>query len=239
MLQPRQDDLLAGLLDLAGEEDLVEDGVDLVEVEDEVELAHVAEEGVEHLDEEVDRLEERQLVVVGVDARAKEEPRVPPVHDLVVPELDKVGLVLLVPRRDEPVDLLSLWSAGVRRSRKERGGGAWDGALAGIIHCLGTGGRESVRLKRGGRRESAHTSPLSLIFSSSSYGTYHLASRVLPLVGRVSVRIRISQGGLVEERPNSLPVLDQDKGQHLGRLWLAVGRRGDEARMVWELVSKH
>ena len=114
VLQPRQDDLLAGLLDLAGEEDLVEDGVDLVEVEDEVELAHVAEEGVEHLDEEVDRLEERQLVVVGVDARAEEEPRVPPVHDLVVPELDKVGLVLLVPRRDEPVDLFvgRLRSAG-------------------------------------------------------------------------------------------------------------------------------
>ena len=30
MLQPRQDDLLAGLGDLAGEENFVEDGVDLV-----------------------------------------------------------------------------------------------------------------------------------------------------------------------------------------------------------------
>lgn len=100
MLEPRQHDLLARLLDLAGQEDLVEDGVDLVEVEDEVELAHVAEEGVEHLDEEVDGLEKGELVVVGVDARAKEEARVPAVDDLVVAELDKVGLVLLVARGD-------------------------------------------------------------------------------------------------------------------------------------------
>jgi len=106
VLQPRQHHLLASLLDLAREEDLVQDGVDLVEVEDEVELAHVAEEGVEHLDEEVDGLEVGQLVVVGVDARAEEEPRVPPVHQLVVAELDKVGLVLLVARRHESVHLL-------------------------------------------------------------------------------------------------------------------------------------
>lgn len=57
MFEAGEDDLLASLLDLAGEEDLVEDGVDLVEVEDEVELADVAEEGVEDLDEEVDGLE--------------------------------------------------------------------------------------------------------------------------------------------------------------------------------------
>ncbi len=105
MLEAGEDDLLAGLLDLAGEEDLVEDGVDLVEVEDEVELADVAEEGVEHLDEEVDGLEVGQLVVVRVDARAEEQAGVPPVHDLVVPELHEVRLVLLVPRRDQPVHL--------------------------------------------------------------------------------------------------------------------------------------
>lgn len=105
MLQPRQHDLLARLLDLAGEEHLVEDGVDLVEVEDEIELADVAEEGVEHLDEEVDGLEVGELVVVCVDAGAEEEPRVAAVDDLVVAELDKVGLVLLVARGDEAVDL--------------------------------------------------------------------------------------------------------------------------------------
>lgn len=105
MLESREHDLLASLFDLASKEDLVEDGVDLVEVEDEVELAHVAEEGVQDLDEEVDGLEIRQLVVVGVDARAEEEARVPSVHHLVVPELDEVGLVFLVAGRYEAVDL--------------------------------------------------------------------------------------------------------------------------------------
>lgn len=115
MLQPRQHDLLARLLNLPGQEHLIENRIDLVEVEDEVELAHVAEEGVEHLDEEVDGLEEGELVVVGVDTRAKEEPRVPPVHHLVVAELDEVGLVLLVARRDEAVDLFG------GRGREEMG----------------------------------------------------------------------------------------------------------------------
>lgn len=105
MLQPRQHHLLARLLNLPGQEHLVQDRVHLVEVEDQIQLAHVAEEGVEHLDEEVDRLEKRELVVVGVDARAKEEARVPPVDYLVVAELDEVGLVFLVARGDEAVDL--------------------------------------------------------------------------------------------------------------------------------------
>lgn len=104
MFQPRQHDLLTRLLNLARQKDLVEDGVDLVKVEDEVELADVAEEGVEHLDEEVDGLEEGELVVVCVDAGAEEEAGVAAVDDFVVAELDKVGLVLLVARGDEAVD---------------------------------------------------------------------------------------------------------------------------------------
>lgn len=117
MFQPRQHDLLARLLNLPRQKNLVQDRVHLVEIKDQVQLAHVAEEGVEHLDEEVDRLEERELVVVGVDARAKEEPGVPPVDHLVVAELDEVGLVFLVPRGDEAVDL----------RREGRGGLAGDG----------------------------------------------------------------------------------------------------------------
>lgn len=105
MFQPRQDDLFTSLLDLSGKEDLVEDGVDLVEVEDEVELADVAEEGVENLDEEVDGLEVGELVVVCVDAGAEEEAGVAAVDDLVVAELDEVGLVLLVAGGDEAVHL--------------------------------------------------------------------------------------------------------------------------------------
>jgi hypothetical protein len=120
VLQPRQHDLLARLLDLAGQEDLVEDSVDLVEVEDQIQLADVAEEGVEDLDEEVDGLEEGELVVVGVDAGAEEEARVPPVDDLVVAELDKVGLVLLVSGRDEAVDLVGAMSERGERAHWRR-----------------------------------------------------------------------------------------------------------------------
>ena len=49
-------------------------------------------------------LEVGELVIVGVDASAEEEPRVATVDDLVVAEFDKVGLVLLVARRDKAVD---------------------------------------------------------------------------------------------------------------------------------------
>lgn len=105
MLQPCQHNLFARLLNLARQEDLVQDGVDLVEVEHEVELADVAEKGVEDLDEKVDGLEVGELVVVGVDAGAEKETGVPAVDDLVVAELDKVGLVLLVSGGDEAVDL--------------------------------------------------------------------------------------------------------------------------------------
>ncbi|KYK59307.1 hypothetical protein DCS_00437 [Drechmeria coniospora] len=103
--RPRQNDLLARLLDLASQEDLVQDGVDFVKVEYEIELADIAEEGVEHLDEEVDGLEKGELVVVGVDAGAEEEAGVATVDNLVVAELDEIGLVLLVAGSDEPVDL--------------------------------------------------------------------------------------------------------------------------------------
>ena len=105
MLQPRQNNLLTRLLNLPRKDHLVQYGVHLVKVEDEVQLAHVAEEGVQHLDDEVDGFEVRQLVVVGVDARAEEEAGVAAVDDLVGAELDEVGLVLLVAGGYEAVDL--------------------------------------------------------------------------------------------------------------------------------------
>ena len=105
VLESGQDGLLARLLNLAGEKDLVEDGVDLVKVEDEIELGDVAEEGVEDLDEEVYGLEVGELIVICVDADTKEEAGVAAVDDFVVAKLDKVGLVLLVARRDEAMDL--------------------------------------------------------------------------------------------------------------------------------------
>jgi hypothetical protein len=79
MLQPRKNHLLAGLLDLARKKHLVQDRIDLirspasaastharrgakanlVEIEHQVQLAHVAEELVQNLHEEVYRLEVR------------------------------------------------------------------------------------------------------------------------------------------------------------------------------------
>ena len=53
----------------------------------------------------MDGLQIREFVVVGVDADAEEEPRVPPVDDFKVAEFDEVGLVFLVAGGDEAVDL--------------------------------------------------------------------------------------------------------------------------------------
>lgn len=99
--------MFARLLDLAREEHLVEDSVHFVKVEDQIEFADVAEEGVENLDKEVDGLEIGQFIVVGVDARAEEETCVATVDDLVVAELDEIGLVFLVTRRYKPVHLIA------------------------------------------------------------------------------------------------------------------------------------
>ena len=69
------------------------------------------------------RFQVRQFVIVRIDACAEEQPCVPPVHDLGhVAELDEVGLVLLVARRDQAVDLGV--SDGHVRSRRGRRGGS-------------------------------------------------------------------------------------------------------------------
>lgn len=112
---------LGGLPDLPGQEHLVHDRVDLVEVEHEVQLADVVEVLVEHLHEVVDGLQVAEIVVVHVHADAEVQPCVAPVHDLEVTELeaeiclnergifgeylDEVG-VLGVPDCDDGVHLL-------------------------------------------------------------------------------------------------------------------------------------
>lgn len=74
-----------------GEEDLVHEPVGLVEIEDEVKLADVGKVAVEDLDEEVDRVERQQLVVVGVDGREEVERRVALVDELERAPVDKVA----------------------------------------------------------------------------------------------------------------------------------------------------
>jgi hypothetical protein len=77
----------------------------LIEIKNQVQLTHVPKEAIQHLNEEVDRLQISQLVVVRVHAGAEEEPRVSAVDNLVVAELHEVGLVLLVARGYEAMDL--------------------------------------------------------------------------------------------------------------------------------------
>lgn len=94
-LHGRYDGVLAGLHDFASEDDFVQNSVDLVEVEDDVKLADVAEVLVHGLNEEVDELHRsimpylqvRQLVVIDIHAQRKVQPCVPLVDDLEVAEL--------------------------------------------------------------------------------------------------------------------------------------------------------
>lgn len=53
----------------------------------------------------MDRLEIGQFVVVGIDAKTEEEARVSTIDDLEVAELNKVGLIFLVPWCDKTMDL--------------------------------------------------------------------------------------------------------------------------------------
>jgi hypothetical protein len=78
----------------------------LIEVKYQVQFTHIAKEGIQHLNEEMYSLQVCQLVIVCVNARAEEKAGISTVHDLGhVAELDEVGLVFLVSRRNEAVDL--------------------------------------------------------------------------------------------------------------------------------------
>ncbi|KAI7288120.1 hypothetical protein KC345_g6 [Hortaea werneckii] len=69
---------------------------DFTKVEDEIQLAYVAEELIQHFYKEVDGFQIGQLVVVGIDTGTEEESGVATVDDLAAAaELDEVGLVLI------------------------------------------------------------------------------------------------------------------------------------------------
>ncbi len=74
----------------------------LVKVEDNVELADVAEELVQELHKQMDGLQVRQLVVRHVHPQGKVQARVPPVNQLAALVLHKVG-VLAVPAHNQLV----------------------------------------------------------------------------------------------------------------------------------------
>lgn len=77
----------------------------LIEVKHQIKLTNIPKEAIQHLDKEVYRLQICQLVIIRVDASAEKEACIAAVDYPVVAELDEVGLVLLVARRDEAVDL--------------------------------------------------------------------------------------------------------------------------------------
>ncbi len=121
----------------------------LVEIKDQIKLAHISEKAIEHLDEEMDGLQVSQLVVVRIHADAEEEPGVAPVDDFEGSELDKVGLVLLITGSNEAVDLFSFLS-------RERSVNPFPpDYLTRIMQGKGRGGA------------TMPTSPLSFTFSSS------------------------------------------------------------------------
>ena len=78
----------------------------LVKVEHQVQFTDIAKELIQHFHKEMYRFQVCELVVVRVYTRAEEQPSIAAVDDFRgAAELDEVGLVLLVARRDEAVDL--------------------------------------------------------------------------------------------------------------------------------------
>jgi len=59
----------------------------LVEVEDQVQLTHIAEVVVKYLHKQVDTLQVGKLIVCDVNTHGKEQTRIPPVYHFVGLEL--------------------------------------------------------------------------------------------------------------------------------------------------------
>ena len=74
---------LARLLYLAPEDVLVKNGVHLVEVKHNVQLAHIAEELVKDAHEQVDCLHEQQLIVCHIGTEAEVQTSIPAVNELI------------------------------------------------------------------------------------------------------------------------------------------------------------
>ena len=83
--------LLVGLNDVAADDHLFEDEVSLMEIEDEVELAHITEVLVEDLDEVMNNVEYNQFVVFLFYACYEVQRRIALKHDFVVAPLQEMG----------------------------------------------------------------------------------------------------------------------------------------------------
>jgi hypothetical protein len=79
------------LLELATDDELVQYVIRFVKIEDQIELAYVAEIPIENLHKEVDRVESHELVVGVLDATDEIQTRVPLVDELELLPLDDVA----------------------------------------------------------------------------------------------------------------------------------------------------
>ena len=100
----------------------------LVEIEDQIQLANIPKKAIQHLHKEMYCLQIRQLVVVGIHTDTEEQACVAAINYFQGAELDEVGLMFLVSRRDETVDLLpriggKLRICGRQRQRCDSGRG--------------------------------------------------------------------------------------------------------------------
>jgi len=82
---------LGCLANLASEEHLVDDSINFVEVEHQIQLAHIVKVFVQHFHEIMNRLEITQVVIINVHTDAEIEASIAAVHNLKVAKLEKSG----------------------------------------------------------------------------------------------------------------------------------------------------
>lgn len=78
---------LTCLSNLSGQKHFIHDTVHLVEVEHEIQFAHVVEVLIQNLDEVVYSFQVGQIVITDVDTDAKIQASIPTVYDLEIAEL--------------------------------------------------------------------------------------------------------------------------------------------------------
>lgn len=107
LLESCQNDVFTCFFDLTRQEHFIQNSIHFVKVEHEVQLTYIVKEGVKDLDKQMDGFQICEFVVVGVHAYTKEETSVTSIHYLVIPKLYEVGLVFLVTRSNQSVNLSS------------------------------------------------------------------------------------------------------------------------------------
>lgn len=96
LLQPGQNHLFAGLLQLSSQKDLVQNRVDLVKVEHQIQLANVAEKRIQNLHKQMNCLQIEQFIVTFIDHNAEKQASIASVNYLVIVQFHEITLVSLI-----------------------------------------------------------------------------------------------------------------------------------------------